>query len=275
MGGTAGDPLYHIPDVPWGEKSDNLWAQNITIIPNFLQIGIAAVFGVAFMLLFIPLQAYLGKRTSVLRLRTALRTDERVRMMNEIISGIQVIKMYAWELPFEHMVAFARKKEINAIRHVSYIRGILLSFIIFLTRVSIFLSLVGYVLLGTFLTPEVAFLITAYYNILRTTMTVFFPQGISQMAETLVSIKRVQKYMQSDETNVMDMSVDLTEDFQGSNQETVHADVDEERDEAEDKLLGPPIATINENAKLSEAGISISGLMAKWDVNSPITRLMV
>lgn len=73
------------------------------------------------------------------------------------------------------------------------------------------------------------------------------------MAETLVSIKRVQKYMQSDETNVMDMSVDLTEDFQGSNQETVHADVDEERDEAEDKLLGPPIATINENAKLSEA----------------------
>ncbi|XP_043656548.1 probable multidrug resistance-associated protein lethal(2)03659 [Drosophila teissieri] len=235
----------------------------------YLRIGIAAVFGVAFMLLFIPLQAYLGKRTSVLRLRTALRTDERVRMMNEIISGIQVIKMYAWELPFEHMVAFARKKEINAIRHVSYIRGILLSFIIFLTRVSIFLSLVGYVLLGTFLTPEVAFLITAYYNILRTTMTVFFPQGISQMAETLVSIKRVQKYMQSDETNVMDMSVDLTEDFLGSNQETVHADGDEERDEAEDKLLGPPIANINENAKLSEAGISISGLMAKWDVNSP------
>lgn len=90
-----------------------------------------------------------------------------------------------------------------------------------------------------------------------------------------MSIKRVQKYMQSDETNVMDMSVDLTEDFQGSNQETVHADGDEERDEAEDKLLGPPIATINENAKLSEAGISISGLMAKWDVNSPITRLMV
>ncbi|XP_016989332.1 probable multidrug resistance-associated protein lethal(2)03659 [Drosophila rhopaloa] len=233
------------------------------------EIGIAAVFGVAFMLLFIPLQAYLGKKTSVLRLRTALRTDERVRMMNEIISGIQVIKMYAWELPFEHMVAYARKKEINAIRHVSYIRGILLSFIIFLTRVSIFLSLVGYVLLGTLLSPEVAFLITAYYNILRTTMTVFFPQGISLMAETLVSIKRVEKYMQSDETDVSDKSVDIPEDPPGSNQATVHADEDEDRDEAEDKLLGPPLSTINENAKLSEAGISISGLMAKWDVNSP------
>ncbi|EDW28514.1 GL18906 [Drosophila persimilis] len=258
-----------------------LWVGPLeTVFITFLmyqEIGIAAVFGVAFMLLFIPLQAYLGKKTSVLRLRTALRTDERVRMMNEIISGIQVIKMYAWELPFETMVAYARKKEINAIRHVSYIRGILLSFIIFLTRVSIFLSLVGYVLLGTFLTPEIAFLITAYYNILRTTMTVFFPQGISQMAETLVSIKRVEKYMLSDETDVSDKSVDWPLDTPGSNQATVHAETEEDHDEVEDKLLPSPLpmpvpvplGKINENAVLSEAGIIINGLKAKWDVHSP------
>ncbi|EDW78164.1 uncharacterized protein Dwil_GK24852 [Drosophila willistoni] len=240
----------------------------------YQEIGISAIFGVAFMLSFIPLQAYLGKKTSVLRLRTALRTDERVRMMNEIISGIQVIKMYAWELPFEQMVAFARKKEINAIRHVSYIRGILLSFIIFLTRVSIFLSLVGYVLLGTFLTPEIAFLITAYYNILRTTMTVFFPQGISQLAEALVSIKRVEKYMKSEETDVSDKSMDMPLP-PGSNQNTLQSpaegDEDNEKDLTE-KLLNPlPISLphISENAVLSEAGISITDLKAKWDPKSP------
>ncbi|XP_061393047.1 probable multidrug resistance-associated protein lethal(2)03659 [Musca vetustissima] len=227
----------------------------------YREIGIAAVFGVAFMLMFIPLQGWLGKKTSVLRLRTALRTDERVRMMNEIISGIQVIKMYAWEYPFGKIVAYARKKEINSIRHSSYIRGILLSFIMFLTRVSIFLSLVGYVLLSNFLTPEQAFVITAYYNILRTTMTVFFPQGISMMAETLVSIKRIQNFMLYEETQVVDKSADYI-NYDGSNQSTVVKDDDKIMEE-EDAEKQPLVS--NGHATLSEAGIIISNLKAKWD----------
>lgn len=44
-----------------------------------------------------------------LRFKIALRTDRRVKLMNEIVTGIQVIKMYAWEKPFEKMVALLRK----------------------------------------------------------------------------------------------------------------------------------------------------------------------
>ncbi|XP_062528577.1 ATP-binding cassette sub-family C member 4 isoform X3 [Bombyx mori] len=176
----------------------------VTVIITYfmwLEINWAAVVGVAFMLAFIPLQAYLGKKTSVLRLKTALRTDERVRLMNEILSGIQVIKMYTWEKPFADLVAKARKHEIKQIRATSYIRGVLTSFIMFTTRSCLFCSILAYVLVNNVITAKQVFVITSFYSILRQSMTVFFPQGIAQVAEALISIKRLQSFMLYEDTN--------------------------------------------------------------------------
>lgn len=73
-------------------------------------VGVASLAGVLLMIIqTIPLQGYLSRWISKLRSKIATRTDERVRLMSEIISGIQVIKMYTWEKPFEELVNRARK----------------------------------------------------------------------------------------------------------------------------------------------------------------------
>ncbi|XP_058458133.1 probable multidrug resistance-associated protein lethal(2)03659 [Malaya genurostris] len=253
-----------------------LWIGPVeTIVATYLmyrEIGISAVFGVIFLLLFIPLQAYLGKKTSVLRLQTALRTDERVRLMNEIIQGIQVIKMYTWEKPFAKLVAMARKKEIKVIRYVSYIKGILLSFIMFTTRVSIFISLIAYALLGNFVTAEKAFVITAYYNILRATMTIFFPQGIAQFAEAVVSVGRIQKFMSYEEVESA-LGVSMTDpekNLDDSSPQSSSVDWANGMDkkvptDPTNQMIPKSDSEPGLNPHLSEAGVVVDSASARWD----------
>ncbi|XP_073944725.1 probable multidrug resistance-associated protein lethal(2)03659 isoform X2 [Choristoneura fumiferana] len=121
--------------------------------------------------------------------------------MNEILSGIQVIKMYTWEKPFADLVAKARKQEIKQIRATSYIRGVLTSFTMFTTRICLFCSILAFVLENNVITAKQVFVVSSFYNILRQTMTVFFPQGIAQVAEASVSIKRLQNFMLYEDTS--------------------------------------------------------------------------
>lgn len=91
----------------------DLWIGPVQIIfiAYFLyqEAGISTIFGIIFLLSFIPLQGWLGKKSASIRMSTAERTDERVHFMSEIIRGIQVIKMYTWEQSFGALIEQLRK----------------------------------------------------------------------------------------------------------------------------------------------------------------------
>ena len=74
------------------------------------------------MLSAVPLQSWMGRQFAKLRVETAIKTDRRIRLMNEIINGMKVIKMYTWEKPFARLVHEARKEEIRVIRKTAFFR---------------------------------------------------------------------------------------------------------------------------------------------------------
>ncbi|XP_055617486.1 ATP-binding cassette sub-family C member 4-like [Toxorhynchites rutilus septentrionalis] len=169
----------------------------------YREIGVAGLIGIVFLLSFIPLQGWVGKKAASYRLKTATRTDRRVRFMNEIIQGIQVIKMYAWEDSFGRMVDTIRRREINGIRGTLFIRAGLLSFNL-VSKLSIFLSLVGYCYSGNVFTASKVFIVTSYFNLLYSSMLHFWPLAVTSVAEGMISIRRIQEFLLLPERKLLD-----------------------------------------------------------------------
>ncbi|XP_076749190.1 putative multidrug resistance-associated protein lethal(2)03659 [Xylocopa sonorina] len=161
----------------------------------YREIGIGAITGMTTFLLCIPLQLYFGRKVSRLTLLCAQKTDDRLRLMNQIIAGVEIIKMYVWEIPYSLLVEKARRKEVNVMKKYSIIEQIGLTCDIYVPRVSLFITILTYVLTGSYVDAEKVFVTTAFYTILRGSMTVGFPLSVHQLAEATVSIRRLEKFM--------------------------------------------------------------------------------
>lgn len=163
------------------------------------KIGLAAVIGVLGLLLkTIPVQTGLSKLASKLRMKIAERTDARVGIMNELVQGIQVIKMYAWEKPFQSVVKEARRREVKQIRYASYLRGFYLSTMVFTERSTLYITIAAAVLMGSAVSADIVFSMAGYFNIFQLVAAIWYPLAVSFGAEALVSLKRVQTFLQLD-----------------------------------------------------------------------------
>ena len=49
--------------------------------------------------------------------------DGRIKMMSEILNGIKVLKLYAWEESFQQQVTDIREREVSARTHSTALNG--------------------------------------------------------------------------------------------------------------------------------------------------------
>lgn len=138
-------------------------------------IGWAGVVGVLSLFIqTVPVQTQISRFITKLRTRVAALTDERVGKMSEIIQGIHVIKMYAWEMPFQRVVAEVRRREMKQIRYVAYARSVFMGSMDVVEKSSLFVALAIAVLLNYKISPDVAFAATQIFNISMVGITIAF-----------------------------------------------------------------------------------------------------
>uniref|UniRef100_A0A7N9CTT4 Multidrug resistance-associated protein 4 n=1 Tax=Macaca fascicularis TaxID=9541 RepID=A0A7N9CTT4_MACFA len=180
-----------------------LWAGPLQAIAVtallWMEIGISCLAGMAVLIILLPFQSCFGKLFSSLRSKTATFTDARIRTMNEVITGIRIIKMYAWEKSFSDLVTNLRKKEISKILRSSYLRGMNLASFFSASKIIVFVTFTTYVLLGNVITASRVFVAVTLYGAVRLTVTLFFPAAIEKVSEAIISIRRIQNFLLLDE----------------------------------------------------------------------------
>ncbi|KAK7154854.1 hypothetical protein R3I93_009716 [Phoxinus phoxinus] len=169
------------------------------------EIGPSCLAGMAVLVFLMPLQTMFGKLFSKYRSKTAALTDNRIRTMNEVVSGIRIIKMYAWEKPFAALVTDVRRKEISKIMNSSYLRALNMASFFTANKIIMFVTFTVYVLVGNTISASRVFVAVSLYSAIRLTVTLFFPSAIEKASETAISIRRIKKFLLLDElvrTNV-------------------------------------------------------------------------
>ncbi|XP_076004891.1 ATP-binding cassette sub-family C member 4-like isoform X3 [Genypterus blacodes] len=181
----------------------DLWAGPLVVAVVvgllWMEIGPSCLAGIVVLMFLMPTQSMFGRLFSKLRSQTAALTDKRILTMNEVVSGVRIIKMYAWEKPFAALVSEVRRKEISKIMMSSYLRGLNMASFFCASKIIVFVTFTVYVLLGNTISASRVFVTVSLYSAVQLTVTLFFPAAIEKLFETRVSVQRIQEFLMLDE----------------------------------------------------------------------------
>ncbi|KAM9548886.1 ATP-binding cassette sub-family C member 2 [Guaruba guarouba] len=177
-----------------------LWSSPLQIILSIVflwgELGPSVLSGLAVMVLLIPINGFLVAKSKTIQVRNMKNKDERMKIMSEILNGIKILKLFAWEPSFEKRVNEIRARELKDLVNFSYLQSV--SVFVF-TCAPFLVSLASfavYVLVdeNNILDAQKAFTAISLFNVLRFPMAML-PLVLSSLVQTNVSTVRLERYL--------------------------------------------------------------------------------
>ncbi|XP_056384892.1 ATP-binding cassette sub-family C member 2 [Hyla sarda] len=172
----------------------------ISVVFLWTELGPSVLAGLGVMILLIPINAVLATKSKSFQMKNMKNKDKRLKIMNEILNGIKILKLYAWEPSFEKQVQEIREKELKDMLHFAYLFSVSLFIFTcapFLVSVA---SFAVYVVVDpkNILNAENTFTSISLFNVLRFPLSML-PMLISNMVQAKVSAARLEKYLGGDD----------------------------------------------------------------------------
>lgn len=164
-------------------------------------LGVAVIAGLVILIAMVPINSYISVKMRKCQVQQMKYKDERLKMMSEVLNGIKVLKLYAWEKSMENTIFKIREKEIGVLKKLAFLNAATtLSWACapFLVAVLSFAVFVTIDPDNNILTPQVTFVALALFNILRFPLAIF-AMIFSQAVQCHVSNKRLRSFFAEEE----------------------------------------------------------------------------
>ncbi|XP_076114149.1 multidrug resistance-associated protein 1-like [Mytilus galloprovincialis] len=158
--------------------------------------------GIGVLLILIPLNGFVISKIHKLQAQQMRQKDERIKLLSEVLNGIKILKLYAWEMAFKDKVLIIRNMELKILFKAAIYRIV----IIFSRAVApYFVSLATfatYIFMSSdhYLDAKKAFVAISLFNILRVAIS-FAPMAVNKTIKASVSFHRLNRYLNSKDLN--------------------------------------------------------------------------
>jgi ABC-type multidrug transport system fused ATPase/permease subunit len=191
----------------------------LSLVFLYRVLGVAIFAGFGVMVVAIPGNIILGKRMIQFQKRLLSQKDNRIKMVNELLDGIKVVKLYAWENSFLKRIANVRdNEELKAFKKYGAAQslGSLLS-VSLPIFVSFFTFMVYILISDEPLTTDKIFVSMTLFNILQSPLFAL-PMILGAASQAWVSINRISDFLKARE-----LDLDATERFPKSKDQSIPA----------------------------------------------------
>uniref|UniRef100_A0A8C6Y5I8 ATP binding cassette subfamily C member 8 n=1 Tax=Naja naja TaxID=35670 RepID=A0A8C6Y5I8_NAJNA len=152
----------------------NLWAMPVQIIVGivllYYLLGISALIGAAVIIVLAPVQYFVATKLSQAQRSTLEYSNERLKKTNEMLRGIKLLKLYAWEHIFHSSVEETRQKEMTSLKSFALYTSISIFMNAAIPIAAVLITFVvhAHLFVNADFSPSVAFASLSLFHILVT-----------------------------------------------------------------------------------------------------------
>ncbi|XP_037524946.1 multidrug resistance-associated protein 1 [Rhipicephalus sanguineus] len=194
-----------------------LWTTPIQVaLATYLlwqQLGVATLGGLFVMVSLLPINGWVTAYLRKYQFSIMEQKDRRIKLLNEMLAGIKVLKLYAWETAFQKRVQNLRNQELIYLKKQAYLNAAIVfsfacaPFLVALVSFGVYVTIDS----ENILDANKAFVSLTLFNTVRVPLGLL-PLIVSNTAMFLVSRDRINDYLRSDDLDPTAVQTDANQE---------------------------------------------------------------